>query len=248
MKISANDIKDALRQRYCQPEYELMFEVEGDQGRRADAIAMNMWPSRGNYITGFEIKVSRSDLQRELKQGVKAESTSKYCDYWVLVTPKGLIPDNVIIPPTWGIMEYLDNKTLKFKQKPPKKDNTKRSLWWFASMFRAAYNEHFHEINILKGNIRKDIEKENNKKIMLEVEGRTHSVTQEFLNFRAACEKIDLYLDSYDAEGLARKLKLATKYDTLLHGIFKLNVLKNSLRNNADEIELLQSETLIKKV
>lgn len=82
---------------------------------------MNMWPSRGNYITGFEIKVSRSDLQRELKQGVKAESTSKYCDYWVLVTPKGLIPDNVIIPPTWGIMEYLDNKTLKFKQNHQKK-------------------------------------------------------------------------------------------------------------------------------
>lgn len=31
MKISADDIKDALRQRYCQPG-ELMFEVEGDQG------------------------------------------------------------------------------------------------------------------------------------------------------------------------------------------------------------------------
>ena len=34
-------------------------------GRYADAIAMNLWPSRGLAVHGFEIKISRGDWQRE---------------------------------------------------------------------------------------------------------------------------------------------------------------------------------------
>ena len=80
--VTAEDIKTALKQKYFQPEYELMFEVEGDHGRRADAIAICMWPSRQNHILGFEIKVSKNDLKRELKNCIKAESCEKHCNYW----------------------------------------------------------------------------------------------------------------------------------------------------------------------
>lgn len=59
------EIKAALRAKFCAPEWAIMFEV-GDgtgasQSRWADAVAMNLWPSRGLQIHGFEIKAHRSD-------------------------------------------------------------------------------------------------------------------------------------------------------------------------------------------
>lgn len=95
--MRTGDIKAAMRARYCAPEWALMFEV-GDgtgvnQRRWADAVAMNLWPSRGMEVNGFEIKVSRSDWQRELKNPAKAESVQQYCDRWWIVTAPGIVKD-----------------------------------------------------------------------------------------------------------------------------------------------------------
>lgn len=53
------EVKSLLRARFCSPEWAIFFEV-GDgtgsaQRRWADAVAMNMYPSRG-----LEIQVSKS--------------------------------------------------------------------------------------------------------------------------------------------------------------------------------------------
>jgi len=120
-KVKTEDIRIALRKRYCQPEYSLCEEVETDHGRRADAMAINMWPSRKNAVIGFEIKISRSDLKRELQSGAKAEASAKYCNYWMLVVPKGLINESIIIPENWGIMEYA-NKVLRIIHQPEHKE------------------------------------------------------------------------------------------------------------------------------
>ncbi|ATI15728.1 hypothetical protein [Bordetella phage vB_BbrM_PHB04] len=106
-------IKAALRARFCAPEWAIMFEV-GDgtgtnQRRWADAVAMNLWPSRGLEIHGFEIKASRSDWLRELKNPAKAESVQRYCDRWWIVAPPGVVKDGEL-PPTWGLYEAKDGK------------------------------------------------------------------------------------------------------------------------------------------
>jgi hypothetical protein len=68
--LKTSDINAALRRFYKTTEYALMFEVADSTGanshRRADAVAMNLWPSRGLYIEGIEVKVSRSDWRKEL--------------------------------------------------------------------------------------------------------------------------------------------------------------------------------------
>lgn len=107
------DIKAALRARFCAPEWAIMFEV-GDgtgmnQRRWADAVAMNLWPSRGLEIHGFEVKASRSDWLRELKNPAKAESIQRYCDRWWIVAPPGVVKDGEL-PPTWGLYEAKDGK------------------------------------------------------------------------------------------------------------------------------------------
>lgn len=104
------EIKIALRQRYAAPEWALLFEVGDATGARhtrfADALAMSLWPSRGLTLHGMEIKVSRSDWKRERANPEKAETIAAYCDYWSLVTAKGVVLDPDEIPPAWGWLEF----------------------------------------------------------------------------------------------------------------------------------------------
>jgi hypothetical protein len=118
-KVTAKDICNALIEAYKPPEWYLCFEVGNSTGtqlhRHADAVAINAYPSKGFEIRGFEIKVSKTDLQRELALGEKSDEIAQFCDYWFLVTPKGLT-DSFTLPPTWGIIEYADGK-LRQKKK-----------------------------------------------------------------------------------------------------------------------------------
>ena len=107
-RLDSNSLIELLKVRYPANRYALLEEVHNAAGfnmkRRADAIAVALWPSDGLRVTGFEVKVSRSDLLNELAKPEKAEEFRKYCDYWYLVTDDGVIPDMSIIPETWGVM------------------------------------------------------------------------------------------------------------------------------------------------
>jgi len=70
-------------------------------GRTADAIAMSLWPSRGLEVTGYEVKVTRADWLRELRNPEKAETIFGYCDRWYVTALEGVIASGEL-PPTWG--------------------------------------------------------------------------------------------------------------------------------------------------
>lgn len=72
--------------------------------RTIDAIAMSLWPSRGLELHGHEIKVSRSDWLRELKDPAKAEAFTDLCDRWWIVVSDAKIVAAGELPPTWGLM------------------------------------------------------------------------------------------------------------------------------------------------
>lgn len=139
-KITANDIRNSLQQYYADPEWTLMFEVGNGTGgtlrRHADGVAMNMYPSRGYEIRGFEIKVSRSDLKHEIEQAEKAEAVCQYCDTWFLVVPKGLTKD-IQIPLPWGIIEYCDEGKLRIKKQAEKLQRETLPVQFVAGMLRA---------------------------------------------------------------------------------------------------------------
>ncbi|HCA3439745.1 TPA: hypothetical protein MO340_004309 [Salmonella enterica subsp. salamae serovar 35:g,m,s,t:-] len=103
--IATPEVKSLLRARFSQPEWAIFFEV-GDgtgsaQRRWADAVAMNMYPSRGLEVHGFEIKVSRGDWLRELQNPEKSAPIQRYCNRWWIVCPKDIIHPGEL-PPTWG--------------------------------------------------------------------------------------------------------------------------------------------------
>jgi hypothetical protein len=121
--MTAKDIRNALIRKFPDPEWYLGFEVGNSTGsacrRHADAVAVNAYPSKGFETRGFEIKVSKGDLKNELDKGIKSDEIARFCDYWFLVTPKGLTKD-FTLPPTWGVLECLEDGTLKQVVKPQK--------------------------------------------------------------------------------------------------------------------------------
>lgn len=125
IKRTAADLRAALRLVHPAAEYALMFEVnEGtgmNLGRRADALLVSLWPSRGLEITVFEIKTSRSDWLSELKAPEKMEAIGVYADRIVLFTAPGVARRDEI-PERWGHWELRDSDRIVRVKQAPKLD------------------------------------------------------------------------------------------------------------------------------
>jgi hypothetical protein len=106
--MTAADIRGLLKMRYAPPRSAIVFEVAKGTGshahRHIDAVAMDLWPSSGFHLHGFEIKVSRSDWTREIKDPMKAEELAAFLDQMWVVAPAGIVPIDTL-PPKWGLLE-----------------------------------------------------------------------------------------------------------------------------------------------
>lgn len=89
-------------------EYAFLTHVRNDGGfnasRTFDAVTVSLWPSRGYAIDVFEVKVSRSDWVRELKDPAKSEAAWSIGDrFWICATAGVVDPDE--LPHGWGLIE-----------------------------------------------------------------------------------------------------------------------------------------------
>lgn len=143
LHFSEQEILTALRKRYPGPEWVLFPQVRNGTGysrqvRTADAIAMNLWPSRGLDLLGFEFKSYRSDWLRELKDPAKSEEIQRFCDYWwVVVSNPEVVKADDPIPPTWGVLVINKGKIKVFRDAPRLKAEVPTKLF-IASVMRAA--------------------------------------------------------------------------------------------------------------
>jgi hypothetical protein len=116
-------VREALSNKFCLPHYITLFEVRDstgfDSSRSADALSVGMYRNRGRELTGFEIKHSRSDWLRELKQPDKAEEIGKFCDWFYLVSNDEAVARPDELPGPWGWM-VLKGEKLKTIKKPEK--------------------------------------------------------------------------------------------------------------------------------
>jgi len=138
-KWTASDIRNQMRVRYQQPEHALFFEVRNSTGfngnRSADALAMDMYPSRGLAVHGFEIKVSRADFLKELKEGAKAEAIAQYCNHWWLVAPAEVLRGD--LPMGWGWLKPTE-KGLRIEKAAPAQEAVAIPNTFLASILRSA--------------------------------------------------------------------------------------------------------------
>lgn len=130
-----------IEQRFSSPEWATFSQVADSTGwgqsRWADAVSMGIWPSRGNEIHGFEIKVTRSDWLNELKDHKKSAAVQKYCHRWWIVAGKRDIVDPDELPKTWGLM-IPRGKGLQIKVQAPLLEPAPPTYKFIAAVLRRA--------------------------------------------------------------------------------------------------------------
>lgn len=131
---------ELIRKRHDGPAWVVCTEVPNGTGagahRRADALAVGLWPSHGFAIHGYECKASRSDVQKELADPRKADAVGKFCDHWWLVIADEKIIDGLVIPATWGILAPRNN-VLRVIRKAPKRKAAPVDRAFVAALIRS---------------------------------------------------------------------------------------------------------------
>ena len=176
-KINALEVKNLLRKKYPMPEYEIFFEVSSSTGngnntRYADVITFNTFSSRGYKITGFEIKVNRNDLLKELKSPEKAEEIFKYCDEWYLVVANGILKETDEVPDNWGIMEINEKSKIKVLKKSKKNPDVILDRKFVASLLREKNRPLKKEISEAEKLIREEYREKYSQMVENEVQRR----------------------------------------------------------------------------
>jgi hypothetical protein len=137
IKLQAHDLFLRLQGSFSPPAYITLEEVRDatgfDAARTADALAISLYRSRGKAVWGFEMKVSRNDWLKELKQPEKAESIMRYCNYWALVVPSKDIVKAGELPATWGMYVAQKNR-LKCVVPAPKLEPMPMSLTFLTAI------------------------------------------------------------------------------------------------------------------
>lgn len=144
--MKAEEVRSALWAKYNdRRRYAIAEEVgltTGFSHRRLDVMVIDCYNSNGFRIDGFEIKVSTSDLRRELEDPEKHIAFFDVIDYYTLAVPAGVCePLMDVIPKKWGILIINEDGTTRYKRKPLALEDRKadRSIprGFFASITRA---------------------------------------------------------------------------------------------------------------
>lgn len=112
-----------LRKRFPDGTFAFLEQVRNGTGftrktnRYADALVVSCWPSRGRWLGGIEVKVSLSDWRKEVAQPKKADAFQRYCKYWWVAAPKGVVPIGEV-PETWGLLECTERGVEEAKPAP----------------------------------------------------------------------------------------------------------------------------------
>ena len=115
---------DALRHVFPSPAHTRIPSVRNGTGyarkrtRTADGLVFSTWPSRGLWMAGIEIKVSRSDWKKELADAAKSDEIQQYCHHWYVAAPVGVVPINEV-PKAWGVIEVSGTTADIVKAAPP---------------------------------------------------------------------------------------------------------------------------------
>lgn len=141
-----------LRARFAAPAFALLTEVGNGTGSNnngwCDALAMSLYPSRGLELFGFELKVSRADWLRELRNPAKLESFVQFCDRWYLVVSDKSIVKNGELPSAWGLM-ISTRSGLRVKVKAPELEAKPVDRVFLAALLRKV-NEQSVDEELLK--------------------------------------------------------------------------------------------------
>lgn len=102
--MKTEDIIKILRGRHpmFQGQWACLVEFQ-----RVDFLAVGTWPSTKFVVHGYEIKTSRADWLRELKDPQKSMEGRAKVDHWWLAAPAGTLQPGEL-PEDWGYLEVSE--------------------------------------------------------------------------------------------------------------------------------------------
>lgn len=230
---NASLVYSLLEKRFPAPAFALLPQVRNGTGftrkvtRTADAIAMSLYPSRGIYLTGLEIKVSRSDWLKELADPSKADSIGRYCRYWYVSAPKGVI-DLGEVPETWGYLECSSVKVMREAKKAPRTDETPIDLAFLGAILRKV-QEVSVPVSDVVGRIEAAVENEK-KRVPYELASLKESIA----SFEQASGVSLSNKWEWGDIGAAVKIVREANLDTMER---RIHYLRDSLRKAADDLD-----------
>lgn len=242
--MTSNELHEALRNTYPAPNFMYLKEVRDATGfdghRTADAIAIGMYRSCGKLIHGFEIKVSRADWLKELKDASKAESLMRYTHRWALITPDTSIVQPGELPSSWGWGVWNQTRKnalpkIKWIVQPPELRPLPMSMVFFTAMLYAA-TKILEKVNesALKSKYEQGIE--DGKKLQLD--GRAAEKLERMTKaVEAFEEKSGVQINEYSSE--IRASELGVSFADYLKADRNINNQKRELRRlyqNAKQI------------
>lgn len=256
--VKVVDLYKLIEAAHAPPEWACFPEVSNATGgrarRRADAIAMSLWPSRGLIIRGFEIKQSRSDLKRESKDPEKAETVARFCDEWWFVTPEGLVNDiETEIPPRWGLMEACKKGHLRTRKKAERTDAAEPNREFLAAVLRRAQEHMAHALKsyVRRSDIAEEIEQaeaRGEKKAPLALSaikgelGRANRAIEAFAKESGIKILEDHWHDRGEELGKAVRVGMAilgrynSNLDMVLHHLAQLKVKAEAMEEDLKEV------------
>lgn len=120
----------------------------GDSERRMDAWAMHHHPSKGNKRVAYEVKVSRRDFLKDIKDPLKHRPALIFSNEFFFVAPKGMIKAKEL-PLFAGLLEVeetgSDNPDYKHRLWPtihaPWRDTVPPSWRFVVSLVRSVQKQ-----------------------------------------------------------------------------------------------------------
>jgi hypothetical protein len=175
-RLTADDVRAAMRRYYSAPEWAILFEVADATGARhtrfADAIAMSLWPSRGLSLHGLEIKVYRHDWLREKSNPAKAEPIACRCDYWWVIAPPDVV-ETPEVPENWGYIVVEESGALSFVKPAAKIEAQPIDRAFMASLMRSMGKADVGEIGKLVEQRVAELRAQDEERIKGEIETRS---------------------------------------------------------------------------
>lgn len=213
-KFNTAQLMDLLRTKYPRDRYALFFNVPDavslDARRRIDAVAVGIWKSVGREVDAFEIKVSRSDWLRELKQVDKADPFISICDRFWLVTADSKIAKLDEIPAAWGWMSATKHG-LRVQRPAAKLPTSRDNMPWgfIVGLLRKLQEDLLNSADV-RAHIKEKID-ERDRWHKVEIERATSRASHDLEGLRAAVKAFEdaagVELGKYSAGNIGETVK-----------------------------------------
>lgn len=220
--ITANDILVHLSDMYSDAnQYVCAAEVSPRTGaweRRIDFLVMNCYDSEQLKIQGYEIKISKADLKRELEDPDKHAVFFDAIDFYWLIAPKQVVDNIDLIPPKWGVRAVWRDESGKIVSRTVRKPTCLHDEQMYSRKIRKTFMASFcraiSKQSLTKAKLheqQRSLEEDIRKKVESELTNGGRVVPNWKLESLERCKRLveDLGLNEYSGESSRKRVRKA---------------------------------------